>query len=74
MRLLNRNKQTLSEQWVVRRLVGGKPHEYLRLTKGGYRWTKSSHLATRFASRHCAHREVQWTELAWHDGFEFYQL
>jgi hypothetical protein len=74
MRLLNRKRQTLSEQWVVRRLVGGRPHEYLRLTKGGYRWTKKSHLATRFASQSYAHREVQWTELAWHNGVGFYKL
>ncbi len=67
-------KTAYEPRWVVRRLVGGRPFEYLRLTKGGYRWTRLPAQATRFTSPDNAHKEIQWSELAWHHGVAVYEL
>jgi hypothetical protein len=56
-------------------MVGGKPYEYLRLTEWKpYRWTKKRNRATLFMSPEFAQKEIEWSELAWHDGVRVYKF
>ena len=75
MRITFHKTKPSTDRWVVRRMVGGKPHEYLRLTEWKpYRWTKNRNRATLFMSPEFAQKEIEWSELAWHDGVRVYKF
>lgn len=63
---LSFHRTSQPDRWVIRRMVGKRPLDYLHIAEhGDYRWTKSKKMATQFVSQYLAYKEVFCSDINW---------